>query len=172
MSLRLSVVLVALLFSGGTVAAAEKAAIFPFELDYQPSEEDFYIGEKKTTPEEAARLKMVHEEFVRLLTADGRFQPVDLAPLAAEIEAAQPLHSCNECDIDLAKKAGADLAFTTVIDKVSETHLNMILTVRNVATGAVMRNLQVVIQGNMDETWLHGARWLVKNRLLAENKSQ
>jgi hypothetical protein len=172
MSLRLSGLLLALMASSGAAFAAEKSAIFPFELDYQPSEEDFYIGEKKVTGEEAARLKAVHAEFVRLLGADGRFQPVDLTALAADITAAQPIHSCNDCDIDLAKKAGADLAFTTVIDKISETHLNMIVTVRDVATGAVARNHQAVIQGNTDDTWMHAARWIVKNRLLAESKGK
>ena len=164
--------LAALLCLPGAAVAAQKVAVFPFEIDYQPSEEDFYIGEPKVTPEEEARLKLVHEEFQARLTADGRYEAVDLSALAADIQAKQPLYNCNECDVDLAKKAGADIAVTVIMDKVSETHLNMIVTLRNAATGAVMRNVQAVVQGNTDETWLHGARWLLKNRLLAEGKAQ
>jgi hypothetical protein len=159
------------LWAGGAVAG-QSAAVFPFELDIKTTEEDFFIGEKKASPAEVARLERAHAEFVKALAADGRFQPVDLAPIAAEITAAQPIFLCNECDTDLAKKLGAELAFTVVIDKVSETHLNMIVTVRNAATGALVRNTQAVIQGNTDETWLHATRWILKNRLLAEGKVQ
>lgn len=156
----------------GAATAAQKAAIFPFEIDYQPSEDDFYIGRPKTSPEEAQRLKMVYAEFLRLLAADGRYVAVDLAPFAADIEAAQPLFDCNECDVDIAKKAGAEVLVTSVVDKISETHLNLIVTIKNAATGAVLRNAQAVIQGNTDETWMHGTRWILKNRILAEARAQ
>lgn len=172
MALRLGLVVAAVLWAWSPAQAAQSVAVFPFEIDYQPSEEDFYIGEKKATAEEAARLKMVHQKFVEQLTATGKYQAVDLASFDAEITAAQPLYNCNECDIDIAKKAGAELLITTVLDKVSETHLNMLMTMRNAQTGAVVRNLQVVIQGNTDDTWLHGARWLLKNRILAEGNSK
>ena len=156
----------------GPASAGQKTAVFPFDLDVKPKEEDFYSGESKPSPEEEARLKLVRAEFVERLAADGRYETVDLSSLSAEIAAAQPLHNCNECDIDIAKKAGAELALTGIIDKVSETHLNMIISIRNVATGAPVRSLQVVIQGNTDDSWLHGARWLLKNRLLAEGASK
>lgn len=162
------------IFVGSVVsaAAAQKVAVFPFEIDYPQREEDFYIGEPKISEAEAARLKLVHAEFRKLLTADGRYVAVDLAPLAEEITSKQPLYDCNECDVELAKKAGADVSVTVIIDKVSETHLNMIVTLRDATTGGLLRNVQAVVQGNTDETWLHGARWLLKNRLLAEGKSQ
>ena len=176
MSLRTAIAAtVFILVSGidaGAAGAGQKLAVFPFDLDVKPKEEDFYQGESKPSPEESARLKLVRTEFIDRLAADGRYEAVDLSGLATEIEAAQPLHKCNECDIDIAKKAGAELALTGIIDKVSETHLNMIISIRNVATGAQLRNMQVVIQGNTDETWLHGVRWLLKNRLLAEGASK
>ncbi|MGQ0672142.1 MAG: DUF3280 domain-containing protein [Hyphomicrobium sp.] len=155
-----------------SASASQKAAVFPFEIDIQATEEDFYIGEKKASPAEEARLKMVHGEFLKQLTADGRYVAVDLSGVATEIAAAQPFYNCIECDVDIAKKVGADLAFTVTYDKISETHLNMILTIRDVATGAQVRNLQVVVQGNTDDTWLHGARWLLKNRILAEGQKK
>jgi hypothetical protein len=169
MALRLALAFVAgLTVLTGAAAAGQRAAVFPFEIDLQPTEEDFFIGEAKPSDDEVKRLALVGAEFLRLLAGDGRYEAVDLAPYEAEIKSAQPLHSCNECDIDIARKAGAEVSFTTVIDKISETHLNMIITVRNVATGAPLRTMQAVIQGNTDETWLHGARWIVKNRLFAE----
>ena len=167
---KLTVVLAALLCLPGAAFATQKAAVFPFEIDYQPSEDDFTIGEQKASPAEEARLKMVHAEFQKLLTSDGRYEAVDLTGLTAEIQAAQPLYNCNECSVDIAKKAGAQIAVTVILDKISETHLNMIVTIRDVTTGGVVRNVQAVVQGNTDDTWLHGARWLLKNRLLVEVK--
>jgi hypothetical protein len=164
--------LAAVLALPGSAAAAQKAAVFPFEIDHQPSEEDFFIGKPKTTPEEVKRLALSHEEFLRRLAADGRYEIVDLSPLKAEIEAAQPIYDCNDCDVDIAKKAGAEVAITTIVDKISETHLNLMVTIRDVATGAQLRHAQAVIQGNTDETWLHGTRWILKNRILAEGAAK
>lgn len=170
--MRILTVLIMLVGSVVSAAASQKVAVFPFEIDYPQTEDDFFIGEKKMNEAEATRLKLVHAEFQKLLTADGRYVAVDLDPLADEITSKQPLYNCNDCDVDIAKKAGADIAVTVVMDKISETHLNMIITLRDAATGGVLRNVQAVVQGNTDETWLHGARWLIKNRLLAEGKSQ
>ncbi len=165
-------VLAAILWLPAGANAAQKAAIFPFEIDYQPSEDDFTIGEQKASAAEEARLKMVHAEFQKLLTSDGRYEAVDLSGMNSEIQAAQPLYNCIECDVDLAKKAGAEIAITVILDKISETHLNMIVTIRDVTTGGLLRNAQALVQGNTDETWLHGARWLLKNRLLVEVKTK
>lgn len=172
MVLKLMMAFAVLFWLPGTAYAAQKVAVFPFEIDFQPSDEDFTIGEQKASTAEEARLKMVHAEFEKLLTADGRYETVDLSGLSADIQAAQPLYKCNECDVDLAKKAGAQLAVTVILDKISETHLNMIVNIRDAATGGLLRNVQAVVQGNTDETWLHGARWLLKNRLLAEEKTK
>ena len=73
----------------GPASAGQKTAVFPFDLDVKPKEEDFYSGESKPSPEEEARLKLVRAEFVERLAADGRYEAVDLSGLATEIEAAQ-----------------------------------------------------------------------------------
>jgi hypothetical protein len=74
--------------------------------------------------------------------------------------------------VDLAGKAKADLVLTSVIDKISETHLSLNVAVVDVAKSKLVRNASVLIQGNTDEAWLHGVRWLAKNRLLSEEGSR
>ena len=151
--------------------AGSKTAIFPFILVTPVQEEDFFLGTKKTSPEEEARLKLVHQEFTKLVTANGTYDAVDLAPLAAEIEAKMPINECNGCEIDLAKKSGADTAFIIVVEKASNTVLNLSVSELDVEKQGIKRNVMAVIQGNTDDAWLGGVRWIVKNRILMPQKA-
>lgn len=158
------------LFPAGTANAAEKLAVFPIDMTIQKSEEDYFNGPKGPTPEEQRRLDMALAELKKLMAADGRYEIIDLAPIDEDIKAAAPLTDCNGCVVDLAVKAKAKLAMISVIDKISETHLSLIITIIDVADNKAISNSSVLIQGNTDEAWLHGVRWLAKNRLLAEGK--
>lgn len=152
--------------------AAQKLAIFPIDMSMPKSEEDFFRGVTGPSPEEQARLELARAELQKLLAAGGRYEIVDLAPLNQEITAARPIFECNGCEIDIANKAKADLVMTSLIDKISETHLSLTVAVVDVAKSKLVSNSSVLIQGNTDEAWIHGVRWLVKNRLLAEGKPQ
>lgn len=134
------------------------------------SEEDFFRGVTGPSEPEQARLLMAGAELQKLLAASGRYDIVDLGPLKDEIAAARPIYECNGCEIDIAGKAKADLVMTSLVDKISETHLSLNVAVIDVAQSKLVSNASVLIQGNTDESWLHGVRWLVKNRLLAEAK--
>ena len=148
--------------------AAEKTVVLPFDLVLQKKEEDFYIGPSKPSPAEQSRLQAVLAELNRILAEDGRHDLVDIAPIATDIEAAAPLVDCNGCEVDLAKKVNASVLYTGLVDKASETLLNMRIMEIDVASGQLKRAGNVVIQGNTDESWLRGVRWLMKNRLAAE----
>jgi riboflavin synthase len=132
------------------------------------SEEDYFRGVTGPTPAEQARLDMVRSEFEKLLAAGGRYDILDLAPIKDEIAAARPIFECNGCEIDIAAKAKADLVMTGLVDKISETHLSLNVSIADVAQGKLVTSASVLIQGNTDEAWMHGVRWLVRNRLLAE----
>lgn len=153
-------------------AAAPKLAIFPFDMSMPRSEEDFFRGVTGPNPDEQKRLSMAHEELVKLLTASGRYEIVDIAPIAEEIKAAQPIFECNGCEVDLAAKAKADLVMTSLVDKISETHLSLTVMIVDVANNKPVGKESVLIQGNTDETWMHGVRWLVRNRLAAKDESK
>ena len=155
-----------------TASAGQKVAVFPFDMILQKSEEDFFTGPQGPTPDEQRRLDLAHEELVKLLSADSRYQPVDLSSLKEQMKAAAPLSECNGCEIDLAGKVAAELAMTSVVDKISETHLSLNVAIVDVAQSKLLRNASVLIQGNTDEAWLHGVKWLVKNRLLAEGTTR
>lgn len=160
MSVRGAVALL-LLMSGTAACAAEKIAVFPLEVP------DFIAdGEYIPKPaKEGPRAALATTELRSLVAGSGKYEVVDLGAHAAEIKEAQPLHKCNGCAIDLAKKFGARYALTGLVEKASDTLFNMSLELTDVEAGKVVRLGSTVLQGNTDDTWLRGVRWLMKNRI-------
>ena len=156
-----------------TAEAGPKLLLFPIEMSVPRTEMDFFSPTSGPSPAEQERLKKADAELARLIEADGRYDLVDTAPLKADIEAAQPISECNGCEVDIGTKAGADLLMVSVLNKISDTHLSLTVSLVDVAKNGVVSNSSVLIQGNTDESWQHGIRWLARNRLLtAEGKPQ
>ena len=156
----------------GPAWASQKLAIFPIDMSMPKSEEDFFKGVTGPTEAEQARLAMAEAELKKRLGGDARYELIDLTPLKDDISAVRPIYECNGCEIDIAAKAKADLAMTSVIEKISETHLSLTVAIVDVAQSKLVSNASVLIQGNTDESWLHGVRWLVKNRLMAKEDTK
>lgn len=148
-------------------AAAEEPialAVFDFEL-IDTSLEGEVNGPRA---DEQQRLVMIGELLRQKLTDSGRYALVDLAPQAERIAAAGYRHGCNGCIADFGRDAGAAQAMAGTIQKVSNLILNINLYVWDTATGAQLRGWSVDIRGNTDESWAHGIKYLVKNRVLKE----
>ncbi|HEX6001200.1 MAG TPA: DUF3280 domain-containing protein [Hyphomicrobiaceae bacterium] len=145
-------------------AAAEarpKAAVFPFELS-DASLEGELAGQR---PDETKRLALVTQELRRLAAQKAGYEVLDLTSLKGNIEKAAPLYKCNGCEAELARRAGADVAITGYVRKVSNLILKVFINVRDVDTGRITAIQQADIKGNTDETWLRGVRYLVINGL-------
>lgn len=167
----LMIALCASIASAGIPAAAhaaQKTVVLPFDLVLQKKEEDFYIGASKPSPAEQERLKTINAELARILASDGVHELIDTAPIAKDIEAAAPFVECNGCEVDIAKKLNGEVLYTGLVDKASDTLLNMRIMEIDVASGQLKRAGNVVIQGNTDDAWLRGVRWLMKNKLPAQ----
>lgn len=151
----------ALALTCGPAVAGEKTAVFPFELidDSQEGEVDGIRADQ------TARLRLITEELIRLTRADGRYEPVDLTPIMAEIKTKQPLYKCNGCEDELSKQVGATKALICTVQKVSNLILNINVYVRDVTAGRITREVSVDVRGNTDESWLRSVRYLAKNRL-------
>ncbi|WP_407519955.1 DUF3280 domain-containing protein [Methylobacterium oryzisoli] len=144
-------------------AAPETAALFGIEL-LEPG----VVGGRPPRPDEARRLALATEELRKAVAAQGQVAFVDLAPKAAEIRKDAPLYKCEGCAERIAKEAGAALAVYGYVQRNTNQILNLSITISDTGSGKVLRGGQVVIRGDTDDTWLHGVRWLVKNRLFAE----
>ncbi|RVU21607.1 DUF3280 domain-containing protein [Methylobacterium oryzihabitans] len=162
---RLLPLLCALLLPGPVLAAGEpvKAALFPVEL-LEPG----VVVARPLRPDETRRLGLATEELRRQIDANGALAPVDLAPQAAQIRKDAPLYKCEGCAERIAREAGAAVAVYGYVQRNTNQVLNVTITITDTASGKVLRGGQAVISGDTDETWRHGVRWVVKNRLLAE----
>ena len=142
--------------------AAPKAAVFPVEL-IDTSLEGEISGPRA---DEASRLALATEELRRLAGREAGYEVVDLGGIAPDIRTAAPLYKCNGCEIELARRAGADVAITAAVRKFSPLLLSLHIYVTDVATGNLTKMTRVDIRGNTDETWLRGVRRLVAQGLV------
>lgn len=169
----LALLMAAILSLPASADAGPKLLVFPIDMQIPQTEMDFFMAPKGPSPAEQERLKMVNAELAKLIVADGRYDLVDTTPLAAEIDARRPIYECNGCEIDIGSKAQADFLMVSVLNKISDTHLSLTVSLVDVDRKGVLSNSSVLIQGNTDDAWLHGVRWLARNRLLvAEDKPQ
>lgn len=153
----------AVLLAGLPAAAApNSAAVFAIELA-----EPGTIGPRPVKPQDARRLGLATDALRREVAGRG-LDPVDLSGQAAAIRRDAPLYKCEGCAEKIAQAAGASLVVYGYVQRSAPQVLNLTITVTEAASGKVLRGGQVVIQGDTDETWLHGVRSLVKNRLFAE----
>ncbi|ACA19341.1 conserved hypothetical protein [Methylobacterium sp. 4-46] len=160
---RLLPFLAALLLPGAALAAPRSAAVFGIEL-LDPG----VVGGRPPRPEEARRLALITDALRRAVAEQETVQAVDLAPKAEEIRKDAPLYKCEGCAERIAREAGAGLAIYGYVQRNTNQIMNLSVTISDSESGKVLRGGQVVIRGDTDETWLHGLRWLVKNRLFAD----
>ena len=139
-------------------AAPLKAVAFDLELVDSSLE-----GSGGVPPE---RLKQASEQLRKILADSGQVTVLDTAPEAAAISKNLPLRNCHDCDLDIAKRLGADVEVTTALQRTSDVILGFSGSVRDVRTGRVLRSGLVDVRGNTDDLWRHGIRFLVKERLL------
>lgn len=138
-----------------------RLAIFDIELQDVSLEGE--LNGKRS--DETARLALLSAELRTLITATQRYEIVDISAAAAEIAGHRPLRSCNGCDIEIAKRFGAPQSLLGVVYKVSNLILEIHLYLRDTRSGKVINHMHASIRGNTDQSWLHGLRWLIRNRL-------
>jgi hypothetical protein len=145
-----------------TLGAQTKVAVFEFEL-IDTSLEGATNGPRA---DEQRRLARLAEELRDRLAASGRYVAVDISPVAEDARRSN-LQACGGCDAVLARRAGAELAVTGTVQKISNLILNMNIYVRDAASGRLVNQMSADFRGNTDESWSRALDWLVRNRLLA-----
>src|SRR5437588_11209624 len=152
-----------LLSAPAAAAKPMRIAIFDFELIDTSLE-----GEMQgTNPEEKARLAKLAPVLREKLAASDRYVVVDTAPVSDRAHA-QNLQACGGCDATLAHEAGADIALTGTVQKVSNLILNINIYLRDAKDDRLLQAMSVDIRGNTDESWSRGLSYLIRNKLLAD----
>jgi hypothetical protein len=158
----LATALLAALPRAAAWADSRSVAVFDFEL-IDTSLEGELRGQRA---DEQARLARAGDQLRERLAASGLFRLVDMAPVAAQARGSN-LQACGGCDVRLAKQAGAELAITGTVQKVSNLILNFTIYVRDTNTGNPVAVMNADFRGNTDESWSRALGWLIRNRLLA-----
>jgi hypothetical protein len=153
----------ALVFALATApaGAAERVASFGFELVNTSLE--------PTQPAEEARLAALDQQLADAFTERG-YSLVDVAPAAEQRAGTAALRDCPACEVEMARQLGADLAVLGWVQKVSNLILNVNVQLHDVASGKLLRAASADIRGNTDESWRHGLRWLIRNRIFAKDQ--
>ncbi len=153
--------------------AGPKAIVFPFDLiDESQLQYEIGVMPKGISDEEKRRLALITGELVKLLKDGGRYDVVDSAPIAKEIDDKSPMYKCNGCEDDLAKKVGAEVAFIGTVRKASDVLFTVSVYVRDVGQEKVTRQASSEIYGNTDAMWLRAVHYIVQKRLFPEGASQ
>jgi hypothetical protein len=160
-----------LLFSllSASAAAAEpmRIAIFDFEMIDTSLE-----GEMKgTSPEEKTRLAKLAPVLREKLAASDRYMVVDTASVLDRARA-QNLQACGGCDATLAHEAGAEVALTGTVQKVSNLILNLNIYLRDARDDRLLQAMSADFRGNTDESWSRALNYLIRNRLLADSAAK
>jgi hypothetical protein len=155
-----------LLLAVAPAGAADPArlAVFDFEL----IDSSLPSPTARPDPADLARLRMIEAELRTRLAASGRFELVDMAPAAAQLEGDRSLWNCNGCEVAIARDLDADLALVGWVQKVSTLIINLNVAIREVPGRELAFAASVDIRGNTDESWRRGIRYLLDNRLLKQ----
>ena len=149
-----------------SASGAERARIAVFDLELIDTSLQGEI--EGVDPADQARLRMLEDELRRGLEQSGRFELVDTVPVAGQVDAAGVLWSCNGCEVGIARRLDAELALVGWVQKVSNLILSLNIVIRDTSTREQVFAGSVDIRGNTDESWSHGMRYLLENRLFKE----
>lgn len=162
-----------LLLGAGPATAGPKAAVMPLDFVDQTAEGALtadplmVLATPKASPAEVKRLALAGDVLTRLLGERFGYEFVDLAPLASEIKQAAPFHKCDGCEADIARKAGAAVAVSGNVQKITLMIINLNLVLRDAASGEVKLSATVPLRDNSDDGWLRGVRRAVEEMQLA-----
>jgi len=142
-------------------AAPVKVAVFDIEL-YDTSLEGELRG---ADPAETARLEQLSSLLQNAVAQRSDMVGVDITPLRERLAAMPALYSCNGCEAGLAAELGAERSISGFVSKVSTLILYITVSVRDTASGRLLKQGNVSIRGNTDESWQHGLQSLLKRQI-------
>ncbi len=155
----------AALWAGASFAAqTDKPTIAV--LDFELQDDTQIQGGPTDAEANARRLKLAADTVRQALTESGAYKVVDLAPadeLIRRIRATQRLDECNGCELDIARRVGADRVLVGWVQKVSNLIININAAVKDVATGRTLKVRSTDVRGNTDESWRRGAARLARD---------
>ncbi|MGJ0506628.1 MAG: DUF3280 domain-containing protein [Methylocystis sp.] len=113
----------------------------------------------------ARRLLDARNAIAAGLAARGTYEIAERAPIQAEIDEILRktyFRTCNGCEIALARKVGADLVMTGVVNKVSTLILSMGVSIARVSSGELVYHQGFDFRGDNDASWARATKFFTE----------
>ena len=123
----------------------------------------------------ARRLRLIRDSIAQQLADAKIYSIADREAVRGELDsilARQFLRSCNGCELDLARRAGADLVMLGGFHKVSTLIGRMEIVIKDANTGEIVYARMFGFRGDTDEAWLRAARFFIEEMRRSEGVEQ
>ncbi|MCW2241298.1 DUF3280 domain-containing protein [Azospirillum canadense] len=151
-------IVLAVPFAPAMADAPPKVLVFELEL--------VDTSQEGQQPDHPGRLERVTALLRDGLKEGGRYAVTAVRDSAVAAEVPPSLQSCNGCEVDLGRRAGADIVVTGFIHKISTLILNIQITMRRVSTNDIVAVGNADIRGDNERSWRRGVEWLLRHRLM------
>lgn len=114
--------------------------------------------------EHLQRLTRARDDISAGLAARRVYHIVDRSAVAADLDAILKqtyIRTCNGCEAALARKAGADLVLTGVVNKVSTLILSMGVSIARASTGELIYHQGFDFRGDNDQSWVRATKFFI-----------
>lgn len=111
------------------------------------------------------RLALSRDAIASGLAARQTYEVVDQAAIRGDLDAILKqtyIRTCNGCEFSLARKAGADLVMTGVVNKVSTLILSMGVSIARAANGELVYHQGFDFRGDTDQSWTRAAKFFTE----------
>lgn len=146
-----------------TYALAANAGRTLLILDFEMEDDLLAQGGPVDATENDRRLALAYEVITAAFKEKKVFTVTDKAKVDALVIIArrtQALHTCNGCEIEIARQAGADYVLVGWVQKVSNLILNVNAGIKDVARGEYLLIRSVDLRGNTDPSWIRAVKRL------------
>ncbi len=128
---------------------------------------DFEIVDTSNEPvdqraDHTRRLAQARDGIASGLAARGTYIVVDRAAIRADLDRILNqtyIRTCNGCEVSLARKAGADLVMTGVVNKVSTLILSMGVSITRTSSGQLIYHQGFDFRGDSDQSYMRAAKF-------------
>lgn len=123
-------------------------------------------GDNRRDAEWRQRLADMTAALREEIRRSGLYPLVDHASipeLIAQLQTAPYLHACNGCELEIAKRAGAERVLVGWVFRMSNLVLTLHIEIRDVATGRTLVNRAYDFRGDNDASWRRAIAYFTTN---------
>ncbi|WP_407150041.1 DUF2380 domain-containing protein [Bradyrhizobium sp. ORS 86] len=140
-------------------SAPVKLALFNFEL------EDASAAGSETASD-GAELANTTDAVRHMLERSGRYALVPVNGTGTDAAGPHAIHDCGGCDVEIARKLGADQSLIGVIRRISRTEYLVRFQLHGTGTGNIIAAGDSGLRMGANYSWSRGATRLIRDKLL------